>query len=83
MYTNRRLAEDYVIEIIENGCQIIIGRLSITPIKRHSNADLEYMVDCDHYKAKLSQLFNSSKDAASKFCMLKNVIYGGKRADIK
>ena len=77
----RRLDESIVIEVVEQGCQMIIGKLSITPVKRHSNASLGYMVDCDHYKAKISQYYNSSKEAAAKFCMLKNVIYGGRRDD--
>jgi len=79
---SRRLDEISVIELVENGCEILIGRLSITPIKRHQNAKLEYMVDCDHYKAKISKLFKSAREAAEKFCMLKNVIYGGRRNDL-
>lgn len=78
----QRLEEANVIEIIEQRCQIIIGKLSVTPIKRHQNANLEYIVDCDHYKAKCSVLHKTSVDAAKQFCMLKNVIYGGKKNDI-
>lgn len=78
----RRLDELSVIELIENGCEILIGRLAITPIKRHQNAKLEYLVDCDHFRAKITKLYKSSKEAAEKFCMLKNVIYGGVRYDV-
>lgn len=79
----KRLDEIHVVELIEQRCQIVAGKLSITPIKRHQNADLEYIVDCDHFRAKCSDLHKDSLDAAKQFCMLKNVIYGGKRNDVK
>lgn len=75
---SRRLDELYVIELLEHGCQITKGQLSVTPIKRHQNAPQEYMVDCEHYKARCSSLYKTAKGAADKFCMLKNVIYGGR-----
>lgn len=71
----KRLDEIYVEELLEHGCQIIRGRLSVTPVKRYSAGPTEYMVDCDHSKHHCSQLQKTKESAAKLFCMLKNVIY--------
>jgi methionyl-tRNA synthetase len=74
---SERLKEQYVEELLEHGCQIVKGRITVTPVRRHKNANMEFMVDCDHFKHTCSELHKTVQSAALKFCMLKNVIYEG------
>ena len=78
---NKRLNEETVINILKHGCQIIIGKLSVTPVKRARTLRYEYLIDCDHSNAKTlagTTIFKKVEDAAYRFCMLKNVIYANR-----
>lgn len=70
-----RLSESEVMQVIMHGIHLKIGRLTLTPIRRASTLPMEFMVDCDHSKYNCSILFKTTKEAAEKFCMLKNVLY--------
>lgn len=70
-----RLTESEVMQIINHGISLNIGRLSLTPVQRAKSLPREFMVDCTHSKYQCSILFKTTKEAAEKFCMLKNVLY--------
>jgi len=70
-----RLNEEDVMRVIALGVHLKTGRLYLTPIRRAQCLPVEYMVDCDHFKCRCSQHSKTSKEAAAKFCMIRNVLY--------